>query len=182
MENHINKLEYYCKDHLQLCCVACISPLKGKGNGQHSNCDICFIEDIIEEKRNKLDENIENLECLYKKLQYSINQIQKLYEEKNKEKQNLKIQIQNLFTKLRSELNQREEELLLKVDKSYEEYTLVSEVLIQRSRNLPKNVKISLETGKEMITKKLDKQDKSILFINNCLDIKMNIKDINFIN
>ena len=182
VENHINKLEYYCKDHLQLCCVACISVLKGKGNGQHSNCNICFIEDIIEEKRIKLEENIENLENLYKNLPNSINQIQKLYEEKNKEKENLKIKIQNLFTKLRSELNEREKELLLKVDKSYEEYTIASEELIQRSGNLPKNVKISLEARKEMITKKLDIQDKSILFINNCSDIEMNIKDINIIN
>ena len=36
--------------------------LKGKENGQHSDCDICFIEDIEKEKRNKLKDNIKCLE------------------------------------------------------------------------------------------------------------------------
>ena len=46
IENHSNKLQYYCKDHNVLCCASCITKLEGKGNGQHKNCDICFIENI----------------------------------------------------------------------------------------------------------------------------------------
>ena len=45
-ENHFDKLSYFCKTHNQLCCAACISKIKGKGNGQHTDCDIVFIEDI----------------------------------------------------------------------------------------------------------------------------------------
>ena len=57
-KSHFNEIEYFCKTHNQLCCVACISKIKGKGNGQHTDCDICFLEDIKDEKKNKLHENI----------------------------------------------------------------------------------------------------------------------------
>ena len=50
-KNHLNGLDYFCKNHNTLCCAACISKIKGKGNGQHSDCDICFIENISNEKR-----------------------------------------------------------------------------------------------------------------------------------
>ena len=56
-ENHKNKLEYYCKNHNKLCCVACLCKIKSNGNGQHSSCDVCNIKDIKEEKINKLNEN-----------------------------------------------------------------------------------------------------------------------------
>ena len=58
------KLEYYCKDHNILCCAACISKIEGKGNSQHKDCNICFIEDIKEEKKRNLKENIIFLEKL----------------------------------------------------------------------------------------------------------------------
>ena len=50
-ENHSNKLELFCKNHNQLCCVCCSFRIQGHGYGQHCNCDICFIEDIKEEKK-----------------------------------------------------------------------------------------------------------------------------------
>ena len=50
-KNHHHKLEFYCKNHNQLCCVACISKIEAKGYGQHKNCNICIIEDIKEEKK-----------------------------------------------------------------------------------------------------------------------------------
>ena len=49
-EKHSNILEYYCKTHNILCCAACISKIKGRGNGQHTDCNVCFIEEIKEEK------------------------------------------------------------------------------------------------------------------------------------
>ena len=65
-ENHNDKLEFYCKDHNTLCCTLCTSKIKKKGYGQHSDCDIRLLEDIKEEKRNKLKENIKSLENLLK--------------------------------------------------------------------------------------------------------------------
>ena len=49
--NHKNKLEFYCKSHNKLCCAACLSRIKGKGNGQHFNCNVCLIEEIKDEKK-----------------------------------------------------------------------------------------------------------------------------------
>ena len=51
--NHL-KLKYYCKSHGVLCCGACIAKIKGKGDGQHINCDVCCLEDIKEERKNKI--------------------------------------------------------------------------------------------------------------------------------
>ena len=56
--NHKDKLEFYCKEHNTLCCTACITKIKKKGYGQHSECNISLIEEIKDEKRNKLKENI----------------------------------------------------------------------------------------------------------------------------
>ena len=59
-------LDYFCKNHNSLCCVACLCKIKGKGNGQHKNCDVCFISEIKDKKRNILKNNIEYLEELSK--------------------------------------------------------------------------------------------------------------------
>ena len=63
-KNHRNELNYFCKNHNKLCCIFCISKIKNKEIGQHSDYDVCFIEDIEEEKKNKLEENIKILEEL----------------------------------------------------------------------------------------------------------------------
>ena len=49
--NHPNKLEYFCKTHNKLCCTNCIVNIRGKGNGKHKDCNICFIENIKNEKK-----------------------------------------------------------------------------------------------------------------------------------
>ena len=63
-ENHINELEYFCKTHNQLCCASCIVKIKRKGKGQHTDCNVCNIEDIKEEKQQKFQENLKFLENL----------------------------------------------------------------------------------------------------------------------
>ena len=55
--NHLEKLEFFCKDHNSLCCASCISKIKREGKGQHTDCNVCNIEDIKDEKKNKLKEN-----------------------------------------------------------------------------------------------------------------------------
>ena len=57
-ENHSVELMYFCKSHNKLCCAECITKIKAKLNGQHKDCDVCLIEDIENEKKNKLEENI----------------------------------------------------------------------------------------------------------------------------
>ena len=82
-ENHVNKLEYFCKSHNELVCLACISKIKNKFYGQHTDCEIYNLEEIQEEKKNKLDENIVFLEDLSKSLEKSINELKKLFENIN---------------------------------------------------------------------------------------------------
>mgnify|MGYP006989009017 FL=1 len=54
VENHSDKLKYFCKTHNVLCCVACISKIKDDENGQHKDCNICLIDEIKDTKKNKL--------------------------------------------------------------------------------------------------------------------------------
>ena len=56
IENHSGKLDFYCKNHNELCCAYCITKIKKEGLGQHTDCNICVIEDLFEEKKKKFRE------------------------------------------------------------------------------------------------------------------------------
>ena len=116
-KGHFDKLRYYCKDHNKLCCAFCICKIKDNDNGQHSNCNVCKINEIKKEKKSKLKEDIKHLEDLSINIIESINKIKNVYEEINEKKEKLKLKIQKIFTNIRNVLNNREDELLLKVDK-----------------------------------------------------------------
>ena len=179
-ENHYLKLKYFCKNHNQLCCVACIAKIKGEGNGQHTDCNVCFINDIKEEKKNKLEKNIKNLEKYSETFMVSINELKELFEKMNEKKENLKIKIQKIFTKIRNELNNREEELLLEIDKKYEKI-FCNENIIKECEKFSNKIKISLERGKT-IGKDWNENDKLNSLIFDCINIENNIKEINKIN
>ena len=57
----------------------CLCKNKEKGYGQHFDCNVSLIENIKDEKRNKLKENINNLEELYKQIDQSINKLKEIY-------------------------------------------------------------------------------------------------------
>jgi len=103
-ENHIDELIYFCKTHNKLCCAKCIAKIKAKKNGQHNDCDVCLIEEIENEKKNKLKENIKCLEDLSITFEESIDEIKKIFEKINEDKELLKMNIQKIFTKLRNEV------------------------------------------------------------------------------
>ena len=50
-EKHSIELDFFCKNHNQLCCAACLSKIKNKEYGQHKECEACHIQDIKEEKK-----------------------------------------------------------------------------------------------------------------------------------
>ena len=177
--NHINKLEFYCKVHNSLCCLACISRFKEEGYGQHSDCDICHIKYIKNEKKNKLKENINNLEELYNQIEKSINELKRIYEEINKNKEDLKIKIQTIFTKIRNALNEKEDKLLFDIDNEFDK-KYFKEDLIKESEKLPNKIKKSINKGK-IIEKEWDENNLSSI-INDCIIIENNIKEINKIN
>ena len=119
-KNHSLKLECFCKDHNQLCCLACLSKMKKEGYGQHANCNVCSIEEIKDEKKNKFAENIKYLDELSKTFQDSMDELKIMIEDIEKNKEDLKINIQKTFTKIRNALNEREDKLLLDVDNQFD--------------------------------------------------------------
>ena len=178
-KNHSCKFEYFCKSHNKLCCAECIIKIKDEIKGQHHDCDVCKIENIAEEKRNKLKENIKCLEELNKSLENSINELKKIIEKKNEEKEKLKLEMQNIFTKIRNALNEKEDELLIQIDKEYDKL-FINDNFIKESEKYPNKVNNSLEKGKS-----IDKEwnnNKLILMINDCINIENNISDINKLN
>ena len=148
-KGHYIEIKYFCKTHNQLCCAACISKIKEKGDGQHKYCEVCTIENIKEEKKNKLKQNIKCLEDLSNTLEQSINELKKIFDKINENKEELKNNIQNIFTKIRNALNSREDELLLEVDNQFNNL-FGNEEIIKESEKLPNKIKISLEKGKKI--------------------------------
>ena len=178
-KNHINELNYFCKTHNKLCCLGCIAKIKDEYNGHHHDCDICLLKDIENEKRNNLKENIKNLENLSNTFKDSLNELKKIYEEMNENKEKLKLKIQKIFTKIRNNLNEREDELLLEVDKNYDKLYF-NEDIIKEGETIPNKMKELLERGK-IIDKEWNK-DKLNLLINDCINIEDIVKNINIIN
>ncbi len=178
-KNHL-ELEFYCKNHNKLCCAACISKIKREGKGQHTDCDICNIEDIKEEKKNKLKENIKILENLSNTFEQSINELKIVFEKINDKKEELKLKIQKIFTNIRSKLNEREDQLLLEVDKQFDNI-FIKEDIIKNTDKLQNKIKINLEKGK-LIGKDWNDNNKLNLLINDCINIENNIEDLKTIN
>ena len=165
--NHLDRLEYFCKNHNVLCCASCITKIKKNGKGQHTDCDVCVLSDIKDEKKNKLKENIKTLEDLSKNLEESIKKLKSLSESVDKKKEEIKLKIQKVFTNIRNAINEREDYLLSEVDKQFDKIYL-NENIIKQSENLPKKIQESLEKGK-----KIDKEwkDDNTLnsLINDCI-------------
>ena len=110
-ENHKDELVYFCITHNTLCCAACISRIKDKVNGKHNYCNVCSIEEIKNEKKINLKENIKNLENISIEFEQSINELKKIFEKIDNDRDALKTEIQKIFTQIRNTLNEREEKL-----------------------------------------------------------------------
>ena len=179
-KNHLDKLEYFCKTHNKLCCSGCIDKIKREGKGQHTDCDICLIEDIKDTKKDLLEKNIEILENFSKSIENSINELKNLFSKINENKDILKLNIQNIFYKMRKIINEREEEVLLEVDILYKK-TYCDENIIKKIEKLPYTITSSLEKGKT--TDNLWKKNKNLsLLIHDCINIENTILNINQFN
>ena len=177
-KKHNYKIEFFCKSHNELCCAVCFCKIQKEEIGNHKDCQVCILEDIKEEKINKLKDNMKYLEKISNSLNESINKIKEIYEKLNEKKEELKIKIQKIFTGLRNDLNKREDELLLEVDKIYEELHIKEEI-IKESEKLPNKIKLSIDKGKS-IEKEIN-NNKLDLLIHKCIKIENNINKINII-
>ena len=176
LENHNQELKYYCKNHNQLCCAACISKIKGNGDGQHSECDVCHIKDIKDEKKSTLENNIKILEDYSKTIDSSLNELKNIFKTMIKDKDELKKKIYQLFTKIRTALNEREDEICKIIDNKFDGLYF-KEDFINQGNKLPNEIKQSLEKGKSLNNENNDLNK----FINNCIIIENNIKKIQII-
>ena len=177
--NHNIELEYFCKTHNTLCCAACITKIKGEGKGQHSNCEVCLLNEIKDEKKNRTKENIDILQNLYNKLDESINNLKELSKEIGQKKEKLKIKIQSIFTKIRSAINEKEEKLLIEVDNEYNKY-FMNEEIINKTEKLPKKIKIALEKAKNILSENANNVKLNSL-INDCINVENKAKEIKYI-
>ena len=173
-ESHKSELKFYCKNHNILCCGICITKIKGNGFGQHSDCDICMIEKIADEKINKLEGNRKYLEDISLKVTNSVNELKKLVNKIDENKQELKIKVSKIFTKLRNVINEREDKLLLDIDKIFNE-SFFDEKIVKQSEKLPKKIKENLDKGKKLEKEQGDGVKKLNLIINDCIDIENSI-------
>ena len=178
--HNFSKLKYFCKTHNTLCCSECAIKVKGKGYGKHIDCDVCYIEDILEEKKKGINENIKLLEELSSKFNESFKDIKEKYEKINENKEQLKLKIQKIFTNIRNILNNREDELLLNVDKEYDNLYFKGNFM-KDIEKLPNKIKISLDKYKNFVENNL-KNDNIITELKECLEIENNINIINKTN
>ena len=125
--NHSSELKYYCKNHNILCCVKCISKINDKEYGHHGDCDICLLEDFENENKNKNNESIKALEDLIIPLEQYLNDLKASFKKISDNKEQLKYKIQTIFTKLRNALNDKEDELLNKIDDIYSYLVSINE-------------------------------------------------------
>ena len=95
----------------------------------------------------------------------------------NEKKEELKIKVQKIFTNIRNIVNNREDELLLDIDKKYNDKSIGEEVF-KEIEKLPNKIKISLEKGK-LLDKDWGNDNKLYLSINNCINIENSINNIN---
>ena len=180
--NHSAKLEFYCKDHNELCCGFCITKIKKEGLGQHTDCKVCIIEDIFEEKKNNLDNNIKTLENLSETFKISIKELNEIIENIDKNKEEIKLEIQKTFTKIRNELNNREDQLLLEVDEKFKKKFFNEDLDIYKEKDKFSNkIKLYIEKGK-VANEAFKKSNNKSSLIYDCINIENIIENMNKVN
>ena len=176
-KDHINTLEYYCKTHNKLCCVACISKIKDDKNGNHKDCDIYKLIDIKSEKEKEFKEDYAKLQELSKSLEPTVNKFKTLKEEINKNKEDLIMEIQKVFTNLRNILNSREDQILNQVEEVYKK-VYFDDNIIKDCEKLNEKVKKCLES----INKLNDIKNELNYVINYYIEFGNNLNKINELN
>ena len=176
---HALALKYYCETHNELCCAACIAKIKKKGDGKHKDCVVYYISKIKPSKKKNLENNMKKLEELSKELEPSIKELKSIYEKIKESKDKIRKEIQLVFTKIRNELNNREDKLYLEIDQKFDDL-FFKEEFIKESEKLPKLAKNLLDKGK-IEEKEWEDKTKLSKLINECINIEDAIKDINTI-
>ena len=102
------------------------------------------------------------------------------YEEIEEKKENLKIRIQKLFTKLRNDLNKREDKLLFQVELIYEK-NYFNKNFIKDIERMSNQIKLSIDKGKNILKNYNNKDTNLGSLIYNCIQIEEQIDNMNLI-
>ena len=182
-DQHKNKLDYYCFTHNNLCCAACLCKIKDQGDGQHSECKACYIGEIKNEKKIKLENNIKRLENFSYKIKKMFNNIEIINEKINPIKEEIEENIKNIFNNFRKLIEIREKELLKELDSLYSNYFFNDE-LIKECNKLPTIIKYNLDKGKSIIEnwKKYEDEGNINILINGAIHIEKKVEEIKKIN
>jgi len=143
--------------------------------GHHKDCDVCKIDNIENEKKKILEENIKYLQNLSNELISSINELKRKYEIISQNREDIKLEIQKKLTSIRNELNEREDELLLEVDNTFNKIYFKEE-FIKENNKLPDKVKKLLDKSEEI--KNNWKNNSINSMINDCIIVENEIKII----
>ena len=103
-----------------------------------------------------------------------------MHKQINEDKEKIKLNIAKIFTKIRSELNKREDELLSQLDDIYEN-KFFKEDLIKKAEKLPNQIKTLLNKIK-IVNEDFNNENKLIERINDCITIENKISNIFEIN
>lgn len=177
--NHPYESNFFCKIHNKLCCGLCITKIKGNYFGQHTDCQICTLEEIENEKKLKLKKNIKILEELSNGFGNSIDDLKAIFEKINNNKEKIKNKIIEIFNNIKNALNERKDKLLEMVDNRYDELYFDINV-IKKAEKLPNKIEEYLGKGK--LIDNQWKDNKLNYLINSCIIIENKIKEFNKIN
>ena len=109
-----------------------------------------------------------------KNLEKTINEIKTIFYNISKSWEEIKLNIQKIFTKIRTSINEREDELLSEIDNKFND-NFGKQDIIEESIKLPIKIKKSLEKGK-LSDNDWNKNNKLSSLINDCINIEKNIK------
>ena len=108
-------------------------------------------------------------------------ELNKIIEKIDEDKDNLKLKVTKIFTKLKNAINNREDEILADIDKKFNEF-IFDEKILKQSEKLPVQVKEFIEKGK-IIENEWKKDNKKLnILINKCINVENNINNIKIIN
>jgi len=175
--NHTNKLDYFCKTHNNLCCAACLCKIKEKGDGQHTECNACHIDEIKDEKKSKLNNNIKIFKNLLKNSKNMLKEIKRIYDKNKPKKDEIKENIKNIFNNFRYLLDKREKELLNELDNSFEKI-FFNEEFFKNHKKIPNKIEYNLKKAKAVIEKWEEDEKSGNLnnIINDCVNIEKNLE------
>ena len=139
------------------------------------------MEEIKEEKKEELNNNIMYLENLSKKFGEKFQGLKDIYDDVYKEKEELKLYIQKIFKEIKNNINIREKQLMLEIENQFND-VFCNEDIVKESENLPDKIKNCLEKGHNVNKRWNMKNTELNILINECLVIEKIINEINIIN